>query len=232
MLSNGNIYVDNGYSNHRIDRWMWNASTHVPVMYVDQSCYALFVDINNLLYCSINNLHQIVTQSLDNPSNITTIVAGIGCNGSTSFLLSYPSGIFVDINLDLYVADSGNNRIQLFESGQSNGSTVAGYGALNTISLNYPTGIILDALKYLFIVDQNNHRIVSSGPNGFRCLIGCLGSGSASYQLLNPHSMAFDNVGNIFVTDSGNTRIQKFLLLNNTLSKFYPFQNILFNHNN
>ena len=74
--------------------------------------------------------------------------------------------------------------------------------------------------KYLFIVDQYNHRIVRSGPNGFCCIIGCTGSsGSALNELNMPTSMAFDSFGNIYVVDEENHRIQKFLRLNNTLSK-------------
>jgi hypothetical protein len=223
VTSNGDIYVDNGYSYGRVDKWASNTNYSVPAMYVSQQCYGLFIDISNILYCSLTNLHQIVTKSLNSTSNTTTIVAGIGCAGSTSYMLNFPYGIFVDINFDLYVADCGNNRIQLFGSGQSNGSTVAGSGASSTITLSCPTGIVLDADRYLFIVDQNNNRIVASGPNGFRCLVGCAGGGSASNQLNSPQSMAFDSAGNMFVTDRNNIRIQKFILLNKTLGKYDLF---------
>ena len=224
VLSNGDILIDNGNSNGRVDRWISKTNTIIPEMYVSGSCYALFVDINNVLYCSINQHHRVVKKSLDDPSNITTIVAGIGCVGSTSYMLRYPYGIFVDINLDLYVADSENNRIQLFREGELNGTTIAGNGAPNTTTLNYPTGIVLDGQKYLFIVDRYNHRIVCSGPNGYRCIVGCSGGGSASNQLAYPRSMAFDSVGNIFVSDRDNGRIQKYVLLNKSESKFDFFE--------
>ncbi|CAF3643384.1 unnamed protein product, partial [Adineta steineri] len=107
-----------------------------------------------------------------------------------------------------------NNRVQLFQSEESNGITVAGSKSLNpTIKLDCPSGIILDAEKYLFIVEQNNHRIVGSGLNGFRCLVGCYGEDSQSNQLYDPFSFSFDRSGNIFVTDQQNHRIQKFQYL-------------------
>ena len=124
----------------------------------------------------------------------------------TANQLYNPHGIFVDINLDLYVADCNNNRIQLFRLGELNGITVAGSTTLNTtITLNNgPRGIVLDADNYLFIADGGNNRIVGSGPNGFRCLVGCFNSsGSASNQLNNPHTLSFDSYGNMFVTDWG-----------------------------
>ena len=41
-------------------------------------------------------------------------------------MMSHPVGIFVTIDLDLYVADYSNNRVQLFRSGERNGTAVAG----------------------------------------------------------------------------------------------------------
>ncbi|CAF4143130.1 unnamed protein product, partial [Adineta steineri] len=112
------------------------------------------------------------------------VAAGTGTGGSDSDQLRSPHGIFVDVNLDLYVADCGNDRIQLFQSGESNGITVAGSTSLNpTIILDCPNGIVLDAEKYLFIVDQKNHRVVGSSWNGFRCLVGCYGKGSQSTNI-------------------------------------------------
>ncbi|CAF4010695.1 unnamed protein product, partial [Adineta steineri] len=143
--------------------------------------------------------------------NSYRVAAGTGIRGSASDQLGGPRGIFVDVNLDLYVADFHNDRVQLFQSGESNGITVAGTTSeYPTITLNYPTGIILDAEKYLFIVDSDNDRIVGSGSSGFRCLVGCYGKGSESNQLFFPSSFSFDGLGNIFVIDSGNERIQKF----------------------
>jgi hypothetical protein len=189
-------------------------------MYVGSACYGLFVDINNTLYCSLQDLDQVVTKSLNSDSNIAIIVAGNGTAASPSNMLSHPQGIFVDINLDLYVADYGNNRIQLFQSGQLNATTIAGSESPNTtITLSGPTGIVLDADGYLFIVENNKNRIIGSGPDGFRCIAGCSGNGSASNQLSSPQTLSFDSYGNMFVTDWGNNRIQKFILLTNSSGK-------------
>ena len=166
-----------------------------------------------------------VRRSLLLESSEMTIVAGTGCNGSTADMLNGPYGIFVTINLDLYVADSFNDRVQVFQSGQMNAMTVAGNGSNRTITLNYPTGIVFDGDGYLFIVDSNNHRIVGSGPGGFRCLVGCSSVvGSASHHLNSPRMMSFDRDGNIFVMDRDNNRMQKFLLSNNACGKSSPVE--------
>ena len=214
------ILVDNGSPNNRVDRWTLNGTQLSAPMFACSSCYGLFVDISNDLYCSQKNLHQVVKKSWNNPSSVLQIVAGVSyLNGSSSNLLNAPNGIFVTTNLDLYIADCGNNRIQLFRFGQLNGTTVAVNGTNGTVSLVCPTDIVLDADGYLFIVDNGNHRIVGSNQYGFRCLVGCSGSGSASNQLANPVSLRFDTDGNMFVSDYNNHRIQKFSLSANSWGK-------------
>ncbi|CAF4062440.1 unnamed protein product [Adineta steineri] len=214
----GDIYIDNGYSYGRVDKYIFNTSNHVTVMNVNGSCYGLFIDINNNLYCSLKTLHQVVKLSLNNGTTIPTIAAGNGSPGSLSNMLNSPQGIYVDSNLNLYIADSANNRIQFVQTGQLNGVAVVGNGSSANFILNYPTGIVLDANGYLFIVDSYNHRIVASSYYGFRCLVGCSGGGSTAFQLSFPQSMAFDSYGNIYVTDRNNSRVQQFVLqMNNCI---------------
>ena len=220
VTSTNDIYIDNGYEYRQVDKLSFSTSTTVPEMMVQQECFGLFVDINDTLYCSILDLHQVVAKSLRSGSNTSVIVAGAQCPGSNSFMLYYPCGIFVDIDFDLYVADCGNNRIQRFHSGQSNATTVADNGNLGAFALSCPTGVVLDADKHLFIVDSNNHRIIGSGPNGYRCIVGCFSSGGfGNNQLYYPQSMGFDSYGNFFVADMENHRVQEFILLNDSLSK-------------
>ena len=182
------------------------------------SCCGLFIDINNTLYCSITNYHQVMILLLDNGMNISEIRAGNGTTGSTMTTLRYPHGLYVDGSFTLYVADSGNDRIQYFSSGQLVGTTVVINGIEGPISLLYPTGIVMDAKGYLFIVDSGNDQIIGSGPDGFRCVVGC--SDSSSSQLTNPQSMSFDSYGNIYITDRNNNRIQQFTLSNNLCGNF------------
>ncbi|CAF1202925.1 unnamed protein product [Adineta steineri] len=211
----GDVYVDNGYSNGRVDKFTYNSSNVITVMNVSGSCYGLFIDISNNLYCSLKNLHQVDKLPLNSGTTIPTIAAGTGTAGSLSNMLNSPQGIYVDNNLTLYIADCGNNRIQSVQTGQLNGMTIAGNGSSANIILNCPTGIVLDASGYLFIVDSYNHRIVGSNSNGFQCLVGCSGSGTTSSQLYFPQSMAFDSYGNIYVTDRNNSRVQQFTLQSN-----------------
>jgi hypothetical protein len=221
VTSNGDIYIDDGEFNGRVQKWIAQTNTIVTVMNVNSTCYGLFVDMNDTLYCSMGSKHQVVKKSLKDPEMTSVIVAaGTGSRGSAFNELNQPWGIFVDVNFDLYVADSLNHRIQLFQSGESSGITLAGERSPNpTINLTRPTGIVLDAEKHLFIVDYFNHRIVGSGLNGFRCLVGCYGNGSQSNRLNLPVSLSFDRSGNMFVADRDNSRIQKFEYLESCFGK-------------
>ena len=222
VAGDDNVYTYDT-SNSQVNRLSVGMTISQPVMYTSVPCRDLFVDTNNTLFCSLFDMHLVVSKSLNDPTNTLKVVAGTGCPVSTPDALYYPSGIFVSSNFTLYVADSSNNRVQRFISGQMIATTVAGNGASGTISLSNPTDIVLDVDGYLFIVDQNNHRIVGSGPDGFRCVIGCIsGAGSASNQLLYPQSMGFDSYGNIWVADTNNRRIQKFLLKPTPCGEHHP----------
>ena len=176
------------------------------------SCIDLFVDSQDSLYCSPLNQHRVLRRSLGTSVNTTKMVAGSGTPGSSSTLLNYQAGIFVDRALQLYVADCGNNRVQRFVYGELNATTVAGNGLMGAITLDCPAGIVLDGNGYLFIADSHNNRVIGSGPSGFRCIAGCSGgNGSSSHELFRPEGLKFDSRGNLFVVDHLNNRIQKFL---------------------
>ncbi len=222
VTSNGHIFIDDGFKNRQVQRWTPNTKTFDIVMQGNSACFGLFVDTNETLYCSMIEDHQVVKRSL-NDSEMTSIfvrVAGTGVQGSEFNQLNQPWGIFVDVNFDLYVADWGNDRVQLFPSGESNGITIAGSRSINpTFNLLRPSGILLDAEKYLFIVDMWNQCIVGSSSNGFRCLVGGYGKGEQSNRLNEPVSLSFDRFGNMLVADRWSQRIQKFEYLGSRLGK-------------
>ncbi|CAF1473458.1 unnamed protein product [Adineta ricciae] len=218
ITDEGDILVDAGNPNGLVARFMPNGTKTAPAMYTSSYCSGLFVDINNTLYCAMDVLHQIVKCSLSSSSNATIAVAGkFNESGSMPDELNYPNGIFVDINFDVYVADSANSRIQIFQAGKLNATTAAGTGLNGSVTLTYPTSVALDADNNLYIVDFDDNRVIVSGPNGFRCIAACSGkAGSGPTKLNAPSFMAFDTYGNMFVVDGNNSRIQKFSLISNS----------------
>ena len=221
VTSSGDIHADNGNAEQSVQKYTSNDPSGTVAMNVHAGCFGVFVDIYGDLYCSSDPFHQVFKHSFTDAPNSSTVVAGTGSRGSASDMLAGPRGIFVDLDLRLFVADCYNNRIQRISFGQSNGVTVAGNGLTGTIVLASPTDVVLDADGRLFIVEFTNHRVIASRPHGFVCVIGCTGtSGSGSNQFNQPHSLSFDSVGNLYVADFSNNRVQKFLLANNSCGKY------------
>ena len=91
-------------------------------------------------------------------------VAGItGSSGSALDRLSYPYDLAVDSSKTVYIAERGNNRVQMWLAGASSGSTVAGQssGTAGT-AVNYfnrAGGVVVDSNGNLYVTDPYNHRV-------------------------------------------------------------------------
>ena len=166
------VYYHDWSSGGSVGVWSTKTSSYKPLLYIGSWCFSLFIDTNNSLYCSSSGTHRVIRRSLNSTDNQLMIVAGTGCPGFLPNMLNAPHGIFVSITFDLYVADYGNNRVQVFRTGDLKGTTVAGREAPGTITLNGPIAVILDGKGYLFISDANNARVIGSGPGGYRTIGG------------------------------------------------------------
>ena len=91
-----------------------------------------------------------------------TFVAGTpGVAGSNSTQLNGPMGLKIDSNLNMYVVDCLNNRVQMFCYNSLVGVTIAGTGVAGNgpTQLNAPRGIAFDSTMNMYIGDPVNQRI-------------------------------------------------------------------------
>lgn len=214
------IYVNYNSDPDRIDRWRLDETQGETVVLACLNCAGIFIDRADRLYCASEQCHIVSRQLLSCPEATKKIVAGVkNRNGTSLQQLDYPRGIFVDHHFNLYVADCRNNRVQKFEPGKKEASTVAG-APFTSDTLNCPSAIILDANQHIYIADTEKHRILQVKGNMVRCLFGCLSFGRGLDQLSNPRGISFDLHGNFFIADTANRRLLKLSLITNPCSKF------------
>ena len=80
-------------------------------------------------------------------------------SGEGNIRLLWPSGIAVDsLSGNVYVADTGNSRIQLFSSNGTFLEKWGGYGR-NDTRMRFPQGIAVDQQENIYVADTTNNRI-------------------------------------------------------------------------
>ena len=125
---------------------------------------------------------------------------------------SLPSGVAVDSTGDVYVADSGNSRIQKFDS---SGNFITKWGTVGTgdgqfgPSATVPLDIAIGSSDNVVVVDPTNNRVEKFRPIGtFITKWGTAGSGTSQFTL--PSGVAIASGGEVYVVDQGNSRVERF----------------------
>ena len=197
----------------------------------------LVIDSNENLYISDTVNHRIqlwkkgtnrgeTVAGITGTFNIILVLLGtknvfkyfIGSPGNAVYQLSSPYGITLNPTTNtLYVSDYNNHRIMSYAPGTVNGTLLLGGngpGFSNT-QLHYPVGLHYDSLtNSLIIANILAHNIVryTFGSNNWTLVAGNSSgySGSSSNLLLEPPDITLDPMGNLYVADRNNHRIQLF----------------------
>jgi len=138
-----------------------------------------------------------------------------GSNGSGDGQFVNPRGVAIGPDGLIYVADSGNNRIQVFDQ---DGNFLLKWGDPGSEpgQFNEPWGIAVASDGTVFVTDTWNHRIQSFTPTGqllnsFGTFVNVQHDAQAEPgNFWGPRDIAIDAEGNLYVTDTGNKRVQKF----------------------
>ncbi|HEX5000693.1 MAG TPA: hypothetical protein VFY29_20890 [Terriglobia bacterium] len=183
-----------------------------------------------ILYCAKSELA--VAQSTGSLAQglIQTIAgtsSGFSGDGGpgTSAQISLPHGLAVDPSGNLFIADTGNDRIRkvtpdgvisTFAGTGTSGFSGDG-GPATAARLWMPEDVAVDLVGNVYIADRRNHRIRKVSPSGTITTVagnGTLGYGgdggpATAAALLDPFGVAVDAWGNIFIADTGNSRIRQ-----------------------
>ena len=191
-----------------------------PIGIALDSCGNLFISDN-----AANRVRKVDT------NGFITTVAGNGSPGysgdggaASKASLNSPTSVAVDAFGNLFFTELGNFRIRKVDT---NGiiTTVAGNGTsgysgdggpATNANLSPLLGLYMDAFGNLFISDSFNNRVRKVNVNGIITTVA--GNGSPSYSgdggaaanagLNAPRGVVVDSSGNLFIADSGNSRIR------------------------
>ena len=138
--------------------------------------------------------------------------------------LFQPSALALDSAGNLFIADSGTQRIrQVLHDGTMTtlaGTGTAARGAADggpaaNVALNTPMGVAMDSSGNVLVADTYNHRVLLVTPaHAIRSVAGT-GTGGASpegtpplvAQLRGPRAVCADRTGNLYIVDTSNHRV-------------------------
>ncbi|MBZ5585321.1 MAG: hypothetical protein LAQ30_24590, partial [Acidobacteriia bacterium] len=169
-------------------------------------------------------------RKVDTSGKITTVAGadntGLGDGGkATSARLNGPRAVAVDLAGNLYIADTGQNRIRKVDTTGiittlagtgTNGFSGDGGPAVGA-TLGNPRGVAVDAIGNVFIADYFNNRIRRVAPNGTISTIAgtahpdIIGDGgpATSAGFSQPMGLAVDGGGAIYIADFQHQVVRK-----------------------
>jgi sugar lactone lactonase YvrE len=158
---------------------------------------------------------------------------------ATSAMLGIPRGVALDGAGNLYIADQGFDLVRKVNAQTSVITTVAGtppatsYGPPNSgysgdggpatsARLTFPYAVAVDGAGNFYIADYNNQvirkvtastgiisTVVGDGNETPCSSLGGDGGPATSAALCNPEGVTLDGAGNLYIADSGESRIRE-----------------------
>ena len=182
----------------------------------------------NVLVADTYN-HRVVMVT---PARAIRTVAGTGTSGASPdgtgplvAQLRGPRAVCADRTGNLYIVDTSNHRVLRLAPGGTlqtaagNGSrgSAGDDGAARFAQLDTPSACATDSAGNLFIADTANHAIRKVNPAGMISTVAGTGVAGRSWEeevateagLYAPRGVVVDDMGDIFIADTGNHRIRQ-----------------------
>ncbi|MBU1753915.1 SMP-30/gluconolactonase/LRE family protein, partial [bacterium] len=139
---------------------------------------------------------------------------------ATSTTFGSPSGIAVNGSY-VYIADTNNSQIQRLTIEGGTCTDKWGSSGSSTGILNFAQAMAMDANGNIFVADTLNHCIQKFDQLAGTFTLKWGGFGSSTGMFNSPQGIAIDKThGWIYISDTGNKRIQKFDLAGNFIKSW------------
>jgi hypothetical protein len=228
VAPSGDVYVADR-NNHRIQKFdnsgvyltQWGANGSGDGQFI--SPQGIDVDVSGNVYIADSGNHRV--QKFDSTGTLLkmwgwgvdngtaefqtcTADCEAGISGSGDGQFNFLWDLTVDVDGNVYVADSFNHRIQKFDS-EGNYLTQWGSNGTGPSQFDSPYGVSVDISGNVYVADSLNYRIKKFSSDGsFLTAWGTRGSGNGQFEM--PIDIAFDASGKVYVIEYATNRIQKF----------------------
>lgn len=184
------------------------------------------VDSQNRLYFADDQNNRVIIYSIQDNQTLSQLASFNGVN--TSGVLTSPQGIAIDAsdlnNVQIYVADTGNNRILKLSFDGGNIHYQETWGASNGVgkklicplpvgetSLRKPKGLLAATDGSLYVADQDLHRVLKLTQDG-SCVqvLGATFNSAQPGKLHTPEDVAIDSKGWLYVSNNNYSGIARF----------------------
>lgn len=141
-----------------------------------------------------------------------------GSTGEGTGQFKQPQGIALDAEGRVWVADTGNHRVQeiIIAPGCCVFHNVYGAEGAEEGQFQSPRGIDVGPAGDIWVADTGNHRVQQLSAEG-EYLSQFGSAGNEPGEFANPHALATDAEGDIWVADTGNDRVQQWQAWINTV---------------
>ena len=160
--------------------------------------------LHNRVYVADVAMHHILVYS----SVDGALVKTLGQRGSEPGSFNFPTNLFVDKAGRLYVTDTMNFRVQIFDP---DGRVLKVFGTQGDTggSLNRPKGVGVDSEGHIYVADSSfNNFQVFDREGQLLLFVGTAGREPGEFYL--PAGLYVDAADRIYVADQGNSRVQVF----------------------
>ncbi len=149
-----------------------------------------------------------------------SIWADFATNGTGPDQVRAPQGVALDSDGNLYVSDTGNGRVLRFAGGMPGLATVLASHGTASGQVGSPMGLAIDSTFQLFIADAGNSRVLRIANANTTALatsgVAIATAGTALNKVIAPQGITIDGNGDLYVADTGNSRILKWKNANPT----------------